>query len=119
MARVLLHGIESPDADPLERRLFVRAVAELEGDHVALLQVTSGRASGGPSHQIADDARHALIADLVGRGFLSRTERLVQRGAPTHVPAEGPSTYDRPPEITTRHRITKLGSRFLDYLAEP
>lgn len=118
MAHVLLHGID-PEADPLERRLFVRAVAELEADHVEMLQATSGRAWVGPGSEIAADARRTLTADLVARGFVSRTERLVQRGSPSHVHAEGPATYDRPPEITTQHRITKLGARFLEYLGEP
>jgi hypothetical protein len=77
-SNVAVHGLTNPQTDPVERRLFVRAIAELDIAHVALLHrihVTT---------QLFQFREKALLGELVQRGFVERV--IARRGRPATKP---------------------------------
>jgi hypothetical protein len=73
MITVCVHGILRPDDDAAEKRLFVRAIADLDTSHVAMLK----RAHESSFHGalIARPIQRSLITELIARGFMQRTEK--------------------------------------------
>jgi hypothetical protein len=105
MRNVLINGIDPTATSKAELHLFVRAVAELELEHIALLRMTS------PGERIGlsgADLELALIHALVSHGFVKAVA-----GAAFAVD----SSITLPPPIT--YQVSELGGRFLEFLRTP
>jgi hypothetical protein len=105
MARVLIHGLKHPEIAATERRLFVRAIADLDVAHVALLQRLH---TFSVEYNTRSDSGNSFLAELVQRGFAVRVEKL------------SPNEKDKrnPIKVRVEHAQSKLGARFLKFLAE-
>lgn len=102
MANVLVNGLADVDGDPIERRIFVRAVADLGVEHIELLDRFAKLHGTGAKFDITA-AQRVLLNELAGRGFIRQ---------------EQASTYDGVLGLL-HEAITDLGRRFLIYLQAP
>lgn len=105
MISVCVHGIVRPDDDAAEKRLFVRAMEDLDIAHVALLKYAYESSFRGG--MVLKSIQRALITELIARGFMKRTDDRVSR-------AERVETESK--ERWALYSLTVLGQRFVDYM---
>lgn len=103
MTNVAVNGFRAEDYDPVMHRLFVRAVAELEPEHVDVLnRLTSSW----------ENPRGVVFLwELVARGFVTRsvTGGELQQKLDEQVWKKRKETYSR----------NAYGTKFLEYLMDP
>jgi hypothetical protein len=102
MSNVLVNGLDRVDVSALERRLFVRATADLDMAHIDLLRRYE-QAQQNLETLILSEHEQALAHELAGRSLLVRVESAAYGGA----------------LVLAYEGVTDLGRRFLEHLREP
>lgn len=100
MTHVLVNGLTHPEHETTERRLFVRAVADLDVAHIELLRKVSASAiRRGDETEVSV----SLLTEMVSMGLITQAAR---------------GAGDRHGR-RTEYRISNLGRRFVGHLQEP
>lgn len=114
MSNVVVNGLEDVAADQVERRLLVRAVADLDMAHVDLLRRLTKDLTAGREWDPEQD--RVLAHDLLRHGLLVDRDPFVFGGEGF---GAGAGFGDGSGGSGRQAHVSERGRRFLAYLAEP